>query len=309
MSRSPLTLAALATVAIPTLAPVDAQPAAGPPNTDAARIVDESGQVWLIIAPRTLAAGAALDAEAALLEVLKSEIATQKLSFNVLEPSGWAQLPEGGRACVYRAPRGRALDYGEIHSRGKLARELGAVIGQIHELNPKIADNLGLPNYDAEDYRTRCLVELDEAARTSHIPARLLRRWEGALENVALWRFSPVLTHGDLAPEQVLVNQGKPTTVLGWSQASVADPAADLAWLISALEQEITDTVIEAYALARSEEPDKYLVSRAALAGEFAVARWLLHGTRTQDDAVVFDAVQMLQELDADLDGAQFDIG
>lgn len=306
MSRSPLTLAALATAALPTLTPVEARAAAGPPDTDAAHVVDDSGRSWLIIAPQTLAAGAALDAEAALLEALRGEIASKNLAFNVLEPSGWAPLPEGGRACVYQAPRGRALDPGRLEPRGSLARNLGTAIGQIHELNPKIAEDLGLPSYDSEDYRTRCLVELDEAARTGHVPPRLLRRWEGALENVALWRFSTTVTHGDLAPEQLLMHEDQVTMVLGWSQTSIADPAADLAWLIASLEQDITDTIIESYALTRSEEPDKYLAARATLAGEFAVARWLLHGTRNSDDSVVSDAAQMLRELDGDLDGAGF---
>src|SRR5690625_8039397 len=68
-----------------------------------------------------------------------------------------------------------------------------------------------------------------------------------------MWRFSTVLTHGDLAAEQVLVEGGAVETVLGWSAAAVADPAADLAWLIAALPDDVTDTIIETYAL-RSEE-------------------------------------------------------
>lgn len=303
MSRSPLTLAALATAAIPTLAPVDARAVAGPLSTDAAQIVDDAGHVWLIIAPQNSAAGAALDAEAALLE----QLGGQDLPFAVLEPAGWANLPEGGRACIYRAPSGRVLNYGQLEPRGKLARNLGTALGRIHELKPRIADDLGLATYDSEDYRTRCLVELDEAARTSHVPSPLLRRWERALENVAFWRFSTVFTHGDLAAEQVLVRDAKVSTILGWSQACVADPANDLAWLITALPDDVTDTIIESYAVARSEEPDKHLQTRAILAGEFAVARWLLHGVRTDDHEIVDDAVQMLRELDTDLDGAQLE--
>lgn len=301
MSRSPLTLAALATAAIPALAPVDARPVPGPLGTDAAQIVDDEGQAWLIIAPQHAAAGAALDAEAALLERFSAEVEAGNLPFSVLEPRGWASLPEGGRACIYRAPRGRELNYGQLEPRGKLARNLGEALGKIHELSPKIADELGLPTYDSEDYRTRCLVELDEAARTSHVPANLLRRWEQALENVAMWRFSTVMTHGDLAAEQVLVHQGAVQTVLGWSEASIADPAEDLAWLITALPDDITDTIIETYALTRSEEPDKHLQTRAILAGEFAVARWLLHGVRNDEADVIEDAVHMLRELDADV--------
>src|SRR5690625_183535 len=299
MTHSPLTLAALATAALPGLAPVDARHLEGPAGTNAAQIMDDEGRLWWIISPRNAAAGAALDAEAALLERLAPDIAAGNLPFGVLEPHGWAPLPSGGRACIYRAGQGRPLDYGQLAPREGLARNLGTVLGKIHELSPKIALDLGLPEYDCEEYRTRCLVELDEAARTSHVPANLLRRWERALEDVALWRFSTVVTHGDLAPEQVLIRDDAVATVLGWSQASVADPAQDLAWLVTALPQDITDTVIESYALTRSEEPDKHLQTRAILAGELAVARWLLYGVRNDETEIVTDAVSMLRELDA----------
>jgi len=301
VSRSPLTLAALATAAIPALAPVDARAVPGPLGTDAAKIVDDAGRDWLIIAPQHAAAGAALDAEAALLERLGQEAAAGNLPFAVLEPRGWSTLPEGGRACIYRAPQGRELHYGQLEPRGQLARNLGAMLGKIHELSPKIAEDLSLPTYDSEEYRTRQLVELDEAARTGHVPTNLLRRWERALENVALWRFSSVMTHGDLAQELVLVSDQSVATVLGWSRARVADPADDLAWLLTALPEDVTDTIVETYALTRSEEPDPHLQTRAILAGEFAVARWLLYGVRNDESDVVADAVGMLRDLEADL--------
>lgn len=57
------------------------------------------------------------------------------------------------------------------------------------------------------------------------------------------------------------------------------------------------DPIVEAYHLRRTELRDPHLATRALLAGELAVARWLLHGVHTGDDAVVGDAIQMLEEL------------
>ena len=45
--------------------------------------------------------------------------------------------------------------------------------------------------------------------------------------------------------------------------------------------------------------PDSDARVNALLAGELALARWLLYGVRSGDPAVVADAVQMLEELDA----------
>jgi macrolide phosphotransferase len=44
-------------------------------------------------------------------------------------------------------------------------------------------------------------------------------------------------------------------------------------------------------------------VRRAGLTAELAVARWLLHGVTTGEEAVVADAVGMLTGLEASLDG------
>ena len=57
--------------------------------------------------------------------------------------------------------------------------------------------------------------------------------------------------------------------------------------------------VLAAYTAARREPVDPALPRRARLSGEFALARWLMHGVNTDDAAIVDDAVQMLTDLDA----------
>ena len=44
---------------------------------------------------------------------------------------------------------------------------------------------------------------------------------------------------------------------------------------------------------------DPHLTDRALLAGELALARWLLYGVRTHDAEIIDDAVAMLEDLDA----------
>jgi macrolide phosphotransferase len=83
-----------------------------------------------------------------------------------------------------------------------------------------------------------------------------------------------------------------------WSETRVADPADDLAWLAIGSTEPALDGVLAAYAAARREPPDSSLRRRARLSGEFALARWLMHGVTTDDAAIVDDAVQMLADLD-----------
>jgi macrolide phosphotransferase len=296
--RSPLTLAALATAAVPGLDVRSARTAADPGDYDAAVVTDADGVRWTVRAPRSPQAGAALEAEAELLASLQHYVASGVLSFAVPRISGSAALPEGGRAVVHPAVEGDPLDVEALHPGPGLAADLGRVIASVHELPRSVVDDAGLPAYDAETYRERRMAELDEAAATGRVPAALLRRWEAALEDVSLWRFQPVVVHGDLGPDQVLVSRGRVTTVTGWSDARVADPADDLAWLLVSAPPEAVDSVMEAYQLRRTELTDRRLTDRALLVGELALARWLLHGVRHGLDDVVADALDMLADLE-----------
>jgi aminoglycoside phosphotransferase (APT) family kinase protein len=104
--------------------------------------------------------------------------------------------------------------------------------------------------------------------------------------------------HGDLAGDNVLVEGETVTGVMEWSETRVADPADDLAWLAIGATEPALDGVLAAYVAARRESPDGSLRRRARLSGEFALARWLMHGVNTADQSIVDDAVQMLADLD-----------
>src|SRR5699024_11478816 len=125
----------------------------------------------------------------------------------------------------------------------------------------------GLRTCDADTCRRRRLNELDGAARTGHVPASLLRRWEHALENVSLWRFKATVVHGDLASEHVLVQGQQVRGVLDWSETRGAEPADDLAWVYAEAGAEGLESALEAYALGRTEGADEHITDRALLAG------------------------------------------
>ncbi len=298
MPRSPLALAALATAAVPGL---DARTVRGddqPGDYDVAVVTAADGQLWEVRAPRTTMAGAALEAELELLESLHLYHEAGVLPFRVPRVAGSALLPEGGRAVVHQHIEGTPLDIESLRPGPGLAADLGRTLAAVHELPATVVEACGLPSYTADDYRSRRLVELDEAAATGRVPSTLLRRWETALEDVALWRFRPVVVHGDLAADQVLVDGGRVAAITGWSDARVADPADDLSWLLVAAPPDAVDSIMEAYQLRRTELHDPRLADRALLIGELALARWLLHGVRQNLPDVVTDAEAMLADLD-----------
>lgn len=303
--RTPLALAALATVARPGLDVVATRPPREPgADYDVVGIVDGEGRRWIVRSPRHDVAGAAMEGEVALLEELADAVDRGLLPFDVPRPAGFAPLPEGGRAMLYPEIVGHELDATSLRPGGPLLRALARAIAAIHELSGAVVRTSGLPDYDADGYRQRRLAEVDEAARTGHLPKRLLRRWEHALEDVSLWRFATTPVHGDLAAEHVVVEGDEVVGVVDWSEARVADPADDLAWLLATVSAEASDAVMEQYANAREGAVDDAFEARATLAGELAVARWLMHGVRVRSDAVIEDAIDMLRDLDDAVAGA-----
>ena len=293
-NRSPLALAALATVAVKGLQPVGAQAVTGTDDEmDVAVVHDDVQRRWLVRSPRTSSAAARLEQECRVLEPLEG-----LLPFAVPHVAGQVALPEGGVAVVSRVLEGTPLDpAGLTHGPG-LAAGLGRALAAVHDLPERVVEEAGLPVYGAEEHRQRRLAEVDRAAASGHVPARLLARWEKALEEAGAWRFVPCVVHGDLAAESVLVQHHDVVGMLEWGEARVADPADDLAWIAVAAPEDALESVVEAYAHTRRSAPDRDLARRARLSGELAVARWLLHGVTTDDAAVVDDAVAMLAELD-----------
>ena len=173
MSRSSLALAALATVAVPGLKPTAATGAESSNDFDLARIVDEGGRAWMVKAPRSVIAGAAMEGEVALLENLALAIDDGDLPFEVPRPAGFAPLPEGGRAMVFPQIAGRPLSVAQLVG---MATSVAEAIAALHSLPIGVLAETGLPTYSAQEYRERRLSEVDEAAATGHVPGSLLQR-------------------------------------------------------------------------------------------------------------------------------------
>ncbi len=301
MTRSATALAALASAAVRGLSPIRVE---SPPDYsgeyDVAFVDDDRGMRWVVRAPRRTAAALSLEAEARVLAELR-----QRLPVAVPQPAGFIALPEGGRAVIYPYVEGEPLHGEELTAGSDLAVEIGRVIAALHEIPPGVFDEAGVPSYTAEEYRLRRMAELDSAARGGDLPAILLARWERALEDVSIWRFAATPIHGDLAAEHVLVGRddsrgplhARVSGLIDWGEACVADPADDLAWVALTADEAAFDTVLEAYVMARREQPDRHLAGRARLAGELALVRWLNAGLAADDTGIIDEAHLALRDL------------
>jgi len=237
------------------------------------------------------AAGAGLEAEIAILRLLAG-----RMPFATPDPRGLAVMRGGGRALVYPALRGTPVSLSAVSADRVLAEAVGRAIGAIHSLDIEALTSVGVPVYDSESLRRRCLATLDRGAEPGIVPAGLLSRWEALLEDVSMWRFHPCSVHGELVSDRVLVDGSGVSGVLDWAGARVSDPAEDLAWIAVGADSNGLDQVLTAYR-AVSPPTDSHVVDRAVLHGEMALVSWLMHGLRAGDERIVADATVMLEEL------------
>jgi aminoglycoside phosphotransferase (APT) family kinase protein len=295
MARTHLTLAALATSAVPGLdiAAATSFGSSQGSDFDAAILTGRDGRHWIVRAPRNARAESEQSADLVALRSLSAGVRT-RLPFAVSTFAGQAPV-DGTRAIVYEFVYGvkvplSAFTWGP----GSLASSVGTAIAAIHALPTSFIADAGLPVLTAGECLRACVTVMDRAAATGLLPAVLVGRWERAAEDTKLWQFAPAVVNGALTADSFLSTDNAVTGVLGWQDLRVADPARDLHWLLA--NTPVAETAFDAYSRARG-VGDRHVKQRAMLYAELEVAKWLLHGTESRSTEIVDDAVAMLTAL------------
>jgi macrolide phosphotransferase len=295
MARSHLTLAALATNAVPELDVAHARnhSLAGGGSFDSALLITRDEKELIIRVPTSQAAETEQSADLVALRALTTGNRS-RLPFDV--PVFVGQAPfENTRAVVYERVSGASYDADALTGHVGVSGSIGRAIAAIHGLPTAFIGDAGLVQQSALDCRTSTIDLIDRAANTGKLPAALLRRWELATDDDALWQFTPTVIHGALSADSFLISDDAVSGVLGWSALSVGDPARDIHWLLAA-RGDAAETAIASYTAAR-QGSDPLITQRAMLYAELELARWLLHGVDSHDETIVADAVSMLDGL------------
>lgn len=302
MRRTPFELAAVATAAVPGLTPTAA--ATAPDDAadfDSALLLDSEGKRWRVRSPRHPEASARLETEFMILRAFAPAIRAE-LPF--LMPTVAGTVRQGALSTfVYAHLAGATRSIEELSScNDALAKEIGTALAAVHDLPQSLVNNADLPSYTANEFRQRKLNELDQAATTGKIPPSLLRRWEHALEDVALWRFNPCVVHGDLHEDNLMIDGDSVTALTGWTDLRIGDPADDFAWLVASNEQRFVESVLRHYTEARRDTPDGHLLRRSALLAEFALAQYLVKAMASGHSEMTGEAEGMLKSLADDIE-------
>ncbi len=300
MARSPFTLAAAVTAALPgtVIVGVRRLSADGDGRFDSA-VVSLDGGAELVIR-------VANDHEAA------RELAAEALALRALTAGARAMLPFGtpsflGQTTVGEAPAlvtelmaGYQIEAAHIPPGPGAAHSAGAALARIHALPASVVRTAGLMDRSATESRAELRGVIDRAASTGRVPARLIVRWRGTVDDDDLWRFESCVTLGG-AQATSFIFEDDPASgpfvnaVIGWHGLRIGDPSADLAWLSRAPQAE--GDVYAAYQAGVDRGADAAILPRARLRAELEFARWLLHGQELHRDDIIDDASSLLEAL------------
>jgi aminoglycoside phosphotransferase (APT) family kinase protein len=289
MARTQLTLAALATSAVPGLDVAYARKhsAAAHGLFDSALVIDKAGRALIIRVPTSQSAETEQSADLVALRALTTGNRS-RLPFDVPEYVGQTPI-QGTRAVVYELLAGDSFDADALTGHAGVAGSIGRAIAAIHSLPSAFIGTAGLPQQSAEQCRKDAIDLIDRASNTGYL------RWEQATDDEALWQFAPAVVHGSMSADSILITDDAVSGILGWSGLAVGDPARDLHWLLAA-RGDAAELAIDAYSSAR-QGSDTHITQRAMLYAELELARWLLHGVSSHDQSIVDDAVAMLDGL------------
>ena len=301
MARSPLTLAASVTSALPRVGVVGVgvltEGAAGRYDTALAELDD--GRRVVVRAPADADAGTELAAEARALRALTPGV-RGLLPFRAPELLGETGLGDG-RAVVVDFLPGYRVDAAHLPSGRGAATSIGEALAALHALPLSIVRTEGLPVRTPQQVRDDVARLVDRVEATRAAPGALLDRWRRAIEADQLWRFESAVVLGGAGAASFLFEDvdavPRVTGVLEWHGLSVGDPATDLQWLASA--PAAADDVYSAYVAHSDRAPDQLVRPRARLYAELEFAKWLVHGHEAGRGDIVEDAVGLLDSLAA----------
>ncbi|MEV8266161.1 phosphotransferase [Microbacterium sp. NPDC076911] len=305
MARSPLTLAASVTSALPLagVVRVGALTEGEGARFDSAIAELDDGRSVVIRVPNDDSAAVQLSAEVAALRALTAGVRSL-LPFRAPEVLGETTLG-GARAVVVDYLPGYRVDAAELPPGRGISTSLGEALAALHALPVSIVRAEGLPVRLPQQVRTDVSRLLDRAETTGRVPDGLVARWRRAAVSESVWRFESAVVIGSGGAASFIFDDvddvPQVTGLLDWHGLAVGDPAADLHWLASA--PDAAEDIFAAYVAGSDRAPDALFRARTRLYAELEFAKWLVHGYDTGSDEIMSDAQSLLEALDASTTG------
>ncbi len=164
-------------------------------------------------------------------------------------------------------------------------RSLGLAIARVHALDTGFLLKAGHTAYSGAQVRDQLTAWTRGLSANASVPDAITARWDELLRIDTLWDFSPVVSHGGFAADDILFSIDSTVTALRhWERLGLADPAADFAWMFDdGIRQWQRDEVLSGYGEGLGDRMDPRIVPRARLWRQMTAVRSLLQALAASD--------------------------
>ena len=192
---------------------------------------DASGDEWVLrlprrqdVVPRTRVEKLALDLvhrQGAAFETPVWEICSDRLiAYRKLRGVPAGTIDPQARAYVW------AIDAANVPD--CFHQTLGKTLASLHRIPVDKAAEAGLIAHTAEEARSSMKNRMDAVKNAFGVGISLWSRWQAWLDNDPLWPEKTGLTHGDLHPGHILVDEKACVTgLIDWTEAKATDVSGD----------------------------------------------------------------------------------
>nr|WP_231371442.1 MULTISPECIES: phosphotransferase [Bifidobacterium] len=142
---------------------------------------------------------------------------------------------------------------------------VGTAIGAVHRLRPTFLTESGYPSYTTGQIRAQLTSWIKRLRQAGHVPGEITDSWTRILETEGLWSFMTCPVHGGYADGDFIFSGSTITTITNWQAMQINDPARDLAWIFSKLDETHRNAVISSYGRILGNRLDDLIMLRANL--------------------------------------------
>ncbi|MBM6699174.1 aminoglycoside phosphotransferase [Bifidobacterium pullorum subsp. saeculare] len=172
--------------------------------------------------------------------------------------------PTGGTAVmVLQHQEGEARDLALLTHDDCMA--IGTAIGAVHRLNPAFLAQAKYPVYTNGQIRAQLLAWIANLRQAGHVPQEITTSWSRIVDTEGLWSFATCMVHGGFEDGDVRFSGSTVTAIGNWQDMQVNDPARDLGWIFSKLDEDHRNAVLTAYGRMMGNRLDDLIMLRANL--------------------------------------------
>ncbi|MFP8962159.1 macrolide 2'-phosphotransferase [Streptomyces nanhaiensis] len=211
---------------------------------------DVSGLRWVLRVPRRADVSGGMAAERRILDLVAPVLAED----GVAVPDWQVRSPELiAYPALPGAPGLTLTDAGEPDwhmdpADPDYAERLGRLLARLHSIAPERAEAAGVEVRAPARVRQAWRDDIARVSESFTVSAALTDTWRAWIEDDTCWPEQTVMTHGEIYPAHVLLDEeGTITGVLDWTTARVDDPARDLSFQYGAAGEEMLRATLTAY--------------------------------------------------------------